>query len=178
MAPWCPVVEATCSYRPPRRNGQAWDVCRGVPPPRPTGAARWRAGHAPDCARGRGVQRLHRRQAHAEGAALWRRALARAPEDVRAWRGAGSTYDADPNGTRSQAAANQPRPLSSSGAPPPRCGCEHVRMARHRRCCCTHAMRGFTGHSAQRMRRPGRSLHTLSEPEACKKSAACHGRAS
>ena len=28
--PWCPVVEATCSFRPPRRNGIAWDVCRGA----------------------------------------------------------------------------------------------------------------------------------------------------
>jgi len=30
VPPWCPVVEATCSYRPPRRNGGAWDVCRGA----------------------------------------------------------------------------------------------------------------------------------------------------
>jgi len=45
VAPWCPVVEATCSYRPPRRNGQAWDVCRGALPP---GAAHWQAGRASD----------------------------------------------------------------------------------------------------------------------------------
>ena len=31
--PWCPVVEATCSFRPPRRNGIAWDVCRGTKGP-------------------------------------------------------------------------------------------------------------------------------------------------
>ncbi|KAK9821949.1 hypothetical protein WJX81_001503 [Elliptochloris bilobata] len=31
LPPWCLVVEETCSAPPPRRNGVAWDICRGSP---------------------------------------------------------------------------------------------------------------------------------------------------
>jgi hypothetical protein len=111
------------------------------------------------------------------GALRWRARLKMCLPGV----GPGSTYDAYPNGTRSQAAANQPRPLSSSGAPPPPGGCERVSMARHcRRCwhCCMQAMRCVPGRAALRAHRPGRSLNTLSELEACKHFVACHGSAS